>query len=583
MRNNVDRLLRWTALVVSLYAGPMRTSPLRAQEPPRTESGQPTNAPQEPEAPASIREMEQIEARLGDVTAQLGSAEGFPRRVLEARYERELDQLISLSQRAARTFLRRRAAGGAQPGEGEQITAVIARLPSWINLEIERIIGEEEIPRPDQTALEQAAFNARIRVQSDRQNKLMNDLIANNAIGRELGLDVTSDEEAVRQNIVRWAEGVSDYLFVALGNLSELRLELAALPENEELRAKINVTESHVRLAADVMRRLSARMKELGLDTSSYDAQVISATGAMTTDILRWSVFRGLLSRSLANVRSWISDKGAAVLFRVFLFLVLLLASWKAAGFTERLTLRALGRSRVHLSQLLRRTVVSAARSVVLILGILIALAQLGISLGPALTGLGIAGFIVGFALQDSLSNFASGILILLYRPFDLGDFVELSGATGTVSAMSLVNTTVLTIDNRRLVVPNNQVWRNVIKNLTAQATRRVDMVFGISYSDDIEKAERILGQIVTEHEKVLPDPRPVVRLHELGESSVNFVVRPWVRTDDYWDVYWDVTRRVKVRFDEEGITIPFPQRDMHLHRHRPGEFVDATDVEARP
>jgi small conductance mechanosensitive channel len=208
--------------------------------------------------------------------------------------------------------------------------------------------------------------------------------------------------------------------------------------------------------------------------------------------------------------------------------------------------------------------------------GVLVALSQMGVSLGPLLAGLGVAGFIVGFALQETLSNFASGVMILFYEPFDVGDAVEAGGVLGKVSHMSLVSTTILTFDNQTLIVPNRMIWGNVIKNINTQIQRRVDLTFGISYSDDIPRAEALLMEIVKAHPKVLPDPEPVVRLHELGDSSVNFVVRPWVLTTDYWDVYWDVTRTVKMRFDEVGISIPFPQRDVHLYTERPAETADA-------
>ena len=128
-----------------------------------------------------------------------------------------------------------------------------------------------------------------------------------------------------------------------------------------------------------------------------------------------------------------------------------------------------------------------------------------------------------------------------------------------------MVNTTILTFDNQMLVVPNNKIWGDVIKNLTYQQTRRVDLTFGISYSDDVPKAEEILTSVLNDHDKILDDPEPVVRVNALGESSVEFIVRPWVKTDDYWEVKWDVTREVKMRFDREGITIPFPQRDVHV------------------
>jgi len=146
-----------------------------------------------------------------------------------------------------------------------------------------------------------------------------------------------------------------------------------------------------------------------------------------------------------------------------------------------------------------------------------------------------------------------------------VGDVVEAGGVFGKVSHMSLVNTTILTFDNQTLVVPNTKIWGEVIKNVTSQHIRRVDLVFGISYSDDIPRTETLLKEIVAADERVLTDPEPLIRLNELADSSVNFIVRPWVKTEDYWDVYWHITREVKLRFDEAGISIPFPQTDVHL------------------
>ncbi|NQX89985.1 MAG: mechanosensitive ion channel family protein, partial [Halioglobus sp.] len=223
-------------------------------------------------------------------------------------------------------------------------------------------------------------------------------------------------------------------------------------------------------------------------------------------------------------------------------------------------------RSGERMSTLLKSMLASISGAVVLGVGFLMALSQVGISLGPMLAGLGVAGFIVGFALQDTLGNFAAGGMILIYRPYDVGDVVEVAGAFGSVKKMSLVSTTITTMDNQTLVVPNSKIWGDVIKNVTAQRVRRVDMEFGIGYGDDIEKAEKILQDIIRGHKLVLGSPEPTIKLHSLGDSSINFVVRPWVKTLDYWDVYWDVTKDVKVRFDREGISIPFPQRDVHLY-----------------
>ena len=228
---------------------------------------------------------------------------------------------------------------------------------------------------------------------------------------------------------------------------------------------------------------------------------------------------------------------------------------------------KALNRSHLELSTLLKDFFVSMASKTIMLVGILIVLTQFGVKIGPALAGLGILGFIVGFALQETLSNFASGLMILVYRPFDVGDVVEVAGHTGTVRLMSLVSTTIVSFDNQRLVIPNTKIWGDVIRNITAEKNRRVDLVFGIGYNDDIEHAEKILREIISSHELILKDPVTDIKLNKLGEFSVDFVVRPWVRTKDYWTVYWDITRTVKDRFDKEGISIPYPQRDVHLHQ----------------
>ena len=156
---------------------------------------------------------------------------------------------------------------------------------------------------------------------------------------------------------------------------------------------------------------------------------------------------------------------------------------------------------------------------------------------------------------------------MLIYRPFDVSDWVNVAGVLGKVESMNLLSTQLRTPDNQLIIVPNNSVWGDVITNITGITERRVDMVFGIGYGDDIDKAQRILEDIVNSHERVLKEPEAVVKLHELGDSSVNFVCRPWVKPEDYWDVYWDITREVKRRFDAEGVSIPFPQRDVHIYQ----------------
>lgn len=257
----------------------------------------------------------------------------------------------------------------------------------------------------------------------------------------------------------------------------------------------------------------------------------------------------------------------AGVIAKVVIFLVILLVAKILAGVASGLVRGAMNRSKLNATTLLKDFAAGTAGKVVFFLGFLIALTALGVNIGPFLAAFGVLGFVIGFALQDTLGNFASGVMILLYKPYDVGDVVSAGGVTGKVSDMNLVSTLFKTPDNQNIIVPNGQIWGGTITNITANDTRRVDLTAGIGYSDDIEKAEQVLMDLVTSHPLVLSDPAPVIKLHELADSSVNFVVRPWSKTSDYWTVYWDLTREIKLRFDKEDISIPFPQRDVHLHK----------------
>ena len=205
---------------------------------------------------------------------------------------------------------------------------------------------------------------------------------------------------------------------------------------------------------------------------------------------------------------------------------------------------------------------------------VIAALSQLGIDTTSLIALLGAAGLAVGLALQGSLANFAAGVLIIIFRPFTRGDFIDAGGAMGTVDKISIFTTILTTPDNKEITVPNGSVIGGVITNFSARPTRRVDMVFGIAYDDDLRKAKTILEEIVAADERVLAEPEPVITVGALADSSVDFLVRPWVNASDYWAVLWDTTEAVKLRFDEAGISIPFPQREVHL-RQSPAPAAD--------
>ncbi|HDM77631.1 MAG TPA: mechanosensitive ion channel, partial [Deltaproteobacteria bacterium] len=205
-----------------------------------------------------------------------------------------------------------------------------------------------------------------------------------------------------------------------------------------------------------------------------------------------------------------------------------------------------------------------------LIVVVIAAAGQLGINTTSFLTIVGAAGLAIGLALKDSLSNFASGVMLILFRPFRVGDVVNAAGVTGKVETISMFTTIMNTPDNQKIIVPNSAITSSTITNITANETRRVDLVIGIGYEDNIGKAKEILNRLIEEDDRILSDPAPTIAVSELADSSVNFVVRPWVKTEDYWIVYFDLTEKIKNTFDAEGINIPYPQTDVHLYPEKP-------------
>ncbi len=327
-----------------------------------------------------------------------------------------------------------------------------------------------------------------------------------------------------------------------------------------KLLESVNKLKEQQTALSDRFMLVLEEFKSKGGKVEDYEAYIKAISG-VEVDIsdasATWTVVTGWLTSAEGGLR-WAKN--------ISMFFVILLVSWILAKLLGKAAKKAVVKLQTA-SELLKDFIVNITRKTVFLIGFVVALSMLEINIGPLLATIGAAGFIVGFALQGTLSNFAAGILILVYRPYDVGDLVDIGGTFGTVEAMTIVSTTLRKLDNQKVIVPNNMIWGDIITNVTGTSKRRVDMVFGIGYSDDIAKAQKILEEILANHAAILKDPEPIVRVHELGDSSVNFVVRPWVETENYWDVHWDITRSVKERFDAEGVSIPFPQRDVHLHQ----------------
>ena len=267
-------------------------------------------------------------------------------------------------------------------------------------------------------------------------------------------------------------------------------------------------------------------------------------------DLVNWQrLFEGL------------GDFGIALARSVIVFFVLRVI----AKITLKLLIKVLQRG--HTDEMLIGFARSIGNAFLMLIVVIASLNALGVDTTSLIAILATAGLAVGLALQDSMKNFASGVLLLIFKPFNKGDYIEAGGTDGVVQTISLFSTLMLTFDNREVIVPNGAIWGGVITNYSARDTRRVDMVFGIGYGDDLARARTVIDDILSTDERILADPAPWVAVSELADSSVNFIVRPWVKSEDYWSVKFDLTERIKLAFDEGGVSIPFPQMDVHMSK----------------
>jgi small conductance mechanosensitive channel len=269
------------------------------------------------------------------------------------------------------------------------------------------------------------------------------------------------------------------------------------------------------------------------------------------------------MEQVIVKLQEWIALYGLKVIAAV----IILIVGRIAAGALRTLVRRLLHKSRMD--ETLISFTVRLTHITVMVFVILAALAQLGIQTTSFIAVIGAAGLAIGLALQGSLANFAAGFLLIVFKPFKLGDYIEAGGVAGTVEAIGIFNTELTSPDNKKIIVPNAKVTADSITNYSAKDRRRIDMITAVSYGDDLNKVRKTLEGILSEDERILKEPAPTIGVLELADSSVNFAVRPWVKTADYWNVFFALQETIKKRFDAEGITIPFPQQDIHIHKEQ--------------
>ncbi len=266
----------------------------------------------------------------------------------------------------------------------------------------------------------------------------------------------------------------------------------------------------------------------------------------------------------MEGIMDWVFTNGPTYLTRLIGAILVFWIGRMVANWLSGVAEKAMGRS--SMDETLAGFLASVIRTILLALVIIAALGTMGIETTSFAAILAAAGLAVGFALQGTLANFASGVMLLLFKPYKIGDLVEVGGVLGVVDDLQVFNTILSTPESKQVIMPNSLVTAGPITNLSGKGHLRVDLVAGIGYEDDLKKAKEILIDILASHPKVLAEPAPTVNVMELADSSVNFAVRPYATVADYWDVYFDVTEAIKLRFDDAGISIPFPQQDVHMH-----------------
>jgi len=375
-------------------------------------------------------------------------------------------------------------------------------------------------------------------------------------IKNSLGINGTKDVSAFSDLLLKVSKDTSSRLKLVSSSIKNKKNEISnSSKENKnDLELELSALNEKRKGISDSLSLLITLMDMHNLETSKLSQLLITSSGTINQQIFDKEVIAGLFVQWKNEFEKWLLLNASNFIVSSVLIILILILFRLISLMAGRLVNRAMESSKIKMSRLLRDFFVVSIKRLVMFVGVLIALSQAGVELGPLLAGIGVLGFVVGFALQGVLSNFASGLMILIYRPYDVGDVVEIAKVAGTVKEMSMVSTTMLSFNNEKLIIPNNSIWGSLIRNITSESTRRVDLVFKVSFDADIDQLERIFREEVNAVSAVLSEPAPSIELHKQHETHLEFIVRPWVNTADYWSTYWGLNKSIQKRMDKEGV-----------------------------
>lgn len=495
------------------------------------------------------------------------SAEGIRQDALLYRREDLTLQLLKSLVRVARRVLAM-PADAAERGElAARLAIKDSKLEAAFTDRFDKLLGrinQKTLQAANVSGADRAILDAEIDSLSELRLRFLETIVDIVKIREALNFPQGALEVIAGRSLETYANERVGFIQLSSQMRKSISEKLKMSGKDPDLLAALSLQEHYIARATTRLDRTISQLDRLDMETASLRRVMIEQSKAISVSMVDADVLNILWEDLRDSLSVWLQFSAADFLFQALVFAAILLGARLLGRLARNLVQRGFSRNPGNTSQLLRDMTISLVGGGVFVIGFLIALSQIGISLAPMLAGLGVAGFIIGFALQDTLGNFAAGGMILIYRPFDVDDYIEVAGVDGTVKKMNLVSTTITTPDNQALIIPNSKIWGDVIRNKTGQRVRRVDLEFGISYSDSIEHAEEVFRKVLATMPAVLPEPAPNIQVIRHGESSIDFIVRPWVKTEDYWPTYWAMQRAVKLAFDEAGITIPFPQRDVH-------------------
>jgi len=374
-------------------------------------------------------------------------------------------------------------------------------------------------------------------------------------VRENLGLSVEDERSAFQEFVTRNVERLHGQIRLDAQTLTELRRVLRTDPSNTDIESALRaVDQKQARNLANMAAWLEM-LQQQGVDIADHRALLIQQEGRLGAEILQRDVLASIWRDQTERLWRNVTRNGPTLLLRVFTFLAVLVLAWMVAHVVRRLIEAVMDLSFIRPSELLKERLLTLSFGITFLGGLVLALTTIGWSVMPMLAGLGVAGIIIGFALQDSLKSFVAGWMILLYRAYDVGDYVQVSGAEGRVRRMTLNSTRIATSDNTIKLVPNRKIWEETIVNLTASRARRVELEIACGPDNDIDRVENCIRELLSEHPKVLNKPPPEVHLARFGSSEMVFAVRPWVRTENYWLIQRSLLKEIRQRFERDGIT----------------------------